>query len=895
LPSSSNFANILAAPEPTIFVTTIAAISVLHSRSTELGYNMADLFAPFACVLIDEGHYEPAHKWSQAIRSLRRPTLLLTGTPYRNDEKFFQIGREWRYRFSHHEAEEQRFLRVPQFETVATTQPTDFVNQVHQLSQQFSRNKESSRAIVRCKDAESVRAIVDAFQHIGVNDVVGVHERFPTGPGRLVRDVPGPDTEARYWVHQNKMIEGIDDPRFRILAFYNCLGNDRAVVQQIGRVLRNPRQDEHDMTALVISRGDRDVARIWGAYKRFDHQDEPNSVATVPDLVSRVLEAQPEAFYYDGAYRTRIDLDDPFAWEAFAFPLRTRVYRCHLEAIPPLRSLEEPVLDQWRELDRSLFTTQRPDQSTIIIPYITAENSPLLRTGIFIEPTFGYTVIRLVRDMLFLYDARGRTPKVVLDHFRPMSPDKLQSLFPQGPASLTSVSLLNTDIGRQAPRSRQLRASAIEELAPDLADYAYVCSIAEGYTEINARRCRRYVGLSKSRVSDYLATERDYATYSAWLDALDRQLAAAARGVTTFERYAQYAPVPADATPTHVLLDIDRWAFARTEGGVDAPLELEDTALAVEDGRTFTLVVGGEECDTTIDWDKDRSKYVVESPALRALRFIETDGDQRELLSAINDDQAIRVVPAARESLYSHGHFFRPVLPLQRQGAFRLLDVLHPVAELGQVGSEKGRAIVENDWAEDSVFGLISALNPASARKAPQPMASLFDDPELLLCTDLGTEICDFVALQGERVALMHAKAPTRATYCSASALHDVASQAIKNLPYLQPITETRPPISTWTRPWNPGGLFGQTHRLRVGNFESGTDMWARVRTVISDPNSQREVWLVIGRGLSKDTLIQEAGKRPPSPEAMQVFSLLQTTWGAVSQLGARLRVFCSP
>jgi hypothetical protein len=396
-------------------------------------------------------------------------------------------------------------------------------------------------------------------------------------------------------------------------------------------------------------------------------------------------------------------------------------------------------------------------------------------------------------------------------------------------------------------------------------------------------------------VTDYLAAERDYVTYTAWLEALDRQLTAGADSVTTFERYAQYAPVPADVTPKHVLLDIDRWAFARTEGGVITPLELEDTALAVQDGGSFTLVVGGEQCDAVIDWDDDRSKYIVKSPALRALRFIETDGDQRELLSAINEDQAIRIVPAARESLYSHGHFFHPVLPLQRQGAFKLLDVLHPVAELDQVGSEKGRAIVEDDWAQDSVFGLISALNPASARQAPQPMANLFDDPELLLCTDMGTEICDFIALQRERVALIHAKASTRATFCSASALHEVASQAIKNLPYLQPITETRPPVATWTRPWKAGGTHGETYRLRVGNFQNSADIWARIRSVISNPNSQREVWLVIGRGLSKEALTRETRKRPPSAEAMQVFSLLQTTWGAVSQLGARLRIFCSP
>jgi hypothetical protein len=64
---------------------------------------------------------------------------------------------------------------------------------------------------------------------------------------------------------------------------------------------------------------------------------------------------------------------------------------------------------------------------------------------------------------------------------------------------------------------------------------------------------------------------------------------------------------------------------------------------------------------------------------------------------------------------------------------------------------------------------------------------------------------------------------------------------------------------------------------------------------VIANPNAQREVWLVIGHSLSAQALKEEGRKRPPTAEAIQVYSLLQTTWGAVSQLGARLRVFCSP
>ena len=52
---------------------------------------------------------------------------------------------------------------------------------------------------------------------------------------------------------------------------------------------------------------------------------------------------------------------------------------------------------------------------------------------------------------------------------------------------------------------------------------------------------------------------------------------------------------------------------------------------------------------------------------------------------------------------------------------------------------------------------------------------------------------------------------------------------------------------------------------------------------------------MVLGNSLSKEALIKAGRKDDVSPEAIQVYALLQTTWAAVSQLGARFRVFCSP
>jgi superfamily II DNA or RNA helicase len=43
---------------------------------------------------------------------------------------------------------------------------------------------------------------------------------------------------VRYWLHQTKLLEGVDDPSFVAVAIYDVFGNARQLVQQIGRVLR---------------------------------------------------------------------------------------------------------------------------------------------------------------------------------------------------------------------------------------------------------------------------------------------------------------------------------------------------------------------------------------------------------------------------------------------------------------------------------------------------------------------------------------------------------------------------------------------------------------------------------------------------------------------------------
>src|SRR5439155_1552690 len=80
---------------------------------------------------------------------------------------------------------------------------------------------------------------------------------------------PEADDAPAIWVHQHKLLEGVDGPSFRALAFYGVLGSARALVQQIGRVIRNPGRDAAE-NALMIDHSDGYLADMWQRFLEYD-------------------------------------------------------------------------------------------------------------------------------------------------------------------------------------------------------------------------------------------------------------------------------------------------------------------------------------------------------------------------------------------------------------------------------------------------------------------------------------------------------------------------------------------------------------------------------------------------------------------------------------------------
>ncbi|WP_341927098.1 DEAD/DEAH box helicase family protein [Nocardioides psychrotolerans] len=898
LPVTKEIGTLKQVRQPTVFVATTAKILQIYGRSGGGADDMRDLFAQFDAVFVDECHYEPAPRWSEALRSIARPTVLLTATPYRNDHKYFVVDPESQYGYSYADAVDDGFLRTPEFVPFTGADTAVFATELVGLIHEKTESHPDTRVIVRCRKATDIRELVELLRSKPYGkSAIGIHESFTTDePAGLYRYVPNPDkTNDQIWVHQFKLVEGLDDPRFRILAFYDGLSNDRGTVQQIGRVLRNPRRSDTDDAAWVAHRPNFDVKEVWDNYKIFD-VSAGEGLATRQELVTQLIAAAPTSIYYDGRFRVPLSLETDNAWRHLKFPLAARIYRPGAQM--DLGQLANEIEAEWREEDREIQTRQYPSENAVILPFVSVANSPYLRTAAFLEARFGFTLLRHVGHHLFVFDTEGRTPES-LGTIPLEVPSRLSRLLAKD-SRLTTVSLDNTDLGRRAVRARTIRAAAIEDVAPGLADYAYVCSVAEGYPPASRDedRFRRYLGISRSRLRDSRDSPNTYASFVEWSDSIAKALDGRMAPAATFRRYADTSKVPDDKAPLHVLLDVVANDFDRPgDGETRQELDLHDYASEIHNG-SGTLRVERETLPFDLSWNSERGRYDFVCPALTKLNYREKSAPRRELVALINAEQRFRVVPASDEFFYANGHFAQPVRPDTAEDRFWLLDALTPVAALDTARSEKGKRRLGDDWEPGSVFNLIDELRKPQATEGPSAaMAEHFGKIDMLLCGDLNSEIADFIAVQPNRIAFIHAKAAD-GSQLAPSALHEVVSQATKNLLWLQPLNNEVPRAakSDWNRNWkltdDKTKVTQLVDRKRLGNFADGEAFWSHARSVIRDPNADREVWLVLGGTLSLSS-VRKAVQRP-TPELIQLYALLQSAWSATNQVGARMRVFCS-
>ncbi len=905
----------------------------------------------FDLVIVDESHYEPAFVWSQCIRSLGRPTLLFSATPYRNDFRYFDIDGRFTFNLSFREASERRLIRNVAVDTAPAGPGETFAQRVVRFADEVGASAmpdapAEARVIVRAESHDSLVRLREELGRLGQRCVLIHHKEKRGAPAALrfrnaMQAFDAPETrDVRIWLHQWKLLEGVDDSRFCGVAVMEPFSSSRAVIQQIGRVLRYHRRDR-DETARVIGDAEvgADLAVRFGRYldyeRRFD-EDPGDALRRETKFFQTLRDASPTVQYISGDFRDRFDLDGgQVSFADIQLPMRTFITRSNgTLTLDQLAAASAEAMGLEDRHDATVVTPEGDDPTNVrIVVYVAWTNSPLLTSKAMPTWTLGVMAIVQVGNRVFMLDTEGLVVDPEQLGLEPEGPETLQRLVPISTAGeawrVTVASAVSLDISDMGVRSVTARMRDFSVGFYDLSQgMQATTSVRASMRSPSGPSSTRHLSLQRATVSDTRAGYVALSDYAGWIGTLATRLDSAAAPSAAFGRFAQALPAPeaTRANPQNILFDFaeligedggvvpDGWDAGRTQALAHA-----DRCLDVDANGAFAIEVSGRRFDGEISYKvtgstRRRGKYVVDLPDLDAF-LVNRDKDdlkQKEkgqLLSGmLSRTQPFRVVPQDPALVYAQRFFYRPSLAIDvvaRDEPGGPLEAVQASPWLARVTSEKGTATSGIDeWVNGSVFGSVYAQFGFADRGRAHPghrdavravdpgLADLLDGFSIVICDDGGTETCDFLCIDeaGGRAVMIHAKVDD--TEMSLNSLQEVGRQAQASLGLITSLHPFPDRLPTWRKrvPIPDGYL---TRRLLKG--PSLEDALPAVREALRSARYTRDVWIFAGRILKRDTLVRRLQQDPPTPKVRQMIYYLASLQTSAARANVGMRIFCSP
>jgi hypothetical protein len=98
---------------------------------------------------------------------------------------------------------------------------------------------------------------------------------------------------------------------------------------------------------------------------------------------------------------------------------------------------------------------------------------------------------------------------------------------------------------------------------------------------------------------------------------------------------------------------------------------------------------------------------------------------------------------------------------------------------------------------------------------------------------------------------------------------------------------------SKWDGIWQVAPEFFVKPRIRCGPKKADA-FRTQLFDLLRKPTTTREVWLVLGKTISKRAVQKAITKASPAPALLQSFYLLSSTYSQCKSVGVDLKIFCS-
>ena len=868
---------------PKVFIMTIQLLTALYvgykenERDSDISANhpLERLKAIVSLVVFDEGHYEPSYLWSQVISYLNCRTVLLSATPYRNDYKYFKIKEEYtlslrlnkfqwdekyierriRNQISINDVEDEKgLLRSVSFQhyedvyeelperskstiDLSNLDPTNFVKLITSIYTYMTSNLglTQTKAIIKCSSFEVIEQIRQAFVDLDIQSFLCIHENYKTVKiadkssidSHISATVPDKNREDTtiYYVHQFKLLEGIDDNRFRFIFVYDEISNVRNIIQQIGRVIRKSDKFKNEV-AYFFDRRDHHHKAKWEQYLRII-SEENVQIVSKPLLDTTTTKSNKSYYYVDGDFRLSLD----YAIVNNQLNLMADVLiekRVNSYAINPEGFQIETFLDAYHrdsvKNDRDLMFPNGPDLifEKSLIYHLSDPNADLevlsscpkihsvyllIYRGLVpcesftdkfaFESSINIVVFVITLDnRLFSTNSISRFINQKKKIFEVVDKSHLRKLLMKSDdmeRKYKKLSLVNGNIGVSTLRSKVISAYSIEQTVPSFDDFSSIYTTVEAQWDSKFFRKHRYIGFKNGRVCDDQGKRVPLRHFLHWVNEINNGLSDGLDNTALLNRYASFSKRPSKSDnriPLNILIETDsingKYAKKTVDGSQEVFFEFDDicceiykeeliTKKSKKDSYFFWLSNSNDKAENRfkvyINFPSEESKtdkYILSSPTLvKAYPRIRELSKYNSIISQLNATQDFILVLNDLETVYFSNSYYKPSI---RKGKdfydnSNLKNSIIGVPDFKMITSEKGqykdKTIIE-EFETGSLFNLVASRGYVGEIELSNQIDIGF--PDYIICDDMGCEIADFILGYNnpKRVVMIHAKAENR-------------------------------------------------------------------------------------------------------------------------------------
>ncbi|MEH7245325.1 hypothetical protein V7114_00905, partial [Neobacillus niacini] len=479
--------------------------------------------------------------------------------------------------------------------------------------------------------------------------------------------------------------------------------------------------------------------------------------------------------------------------------------------------------------------------------------------------------------------------------------DRLQKLFDNN-TIFKELTINNGFISDNIKREK-LSSENMGAVSPTITDKYKFLTTVYGVSDGHDDKARgRYIGFSHSRVSDS-SNLFSLKEYISWTNYLSKKLKLATIKPAIFERYGSKADTPNVIEPLNILIDIEESLREKIYDVKNSSVLLEKLIFDIENWK-FNIDVNEKSYEIEVEFDDSKHNYKLKKVGNWHL-YIIIDDKKEDLITYLNKLQNLQILTKDCKSVYYKGDFYEIGI---KEDDNRLLDILveyktkKGIKKLNEKGKfykeKKDRLkITKPKWDYNSLFYLVSnyARNLDFKNKGSQEISHIIRGLDYLICTDLQSEIADFIGLdeQNKSVYFIHCKASTKKL--SASAFQDVCGQIIKNLDYVNPLSSRKPKdINNWDKDWDVDSYCVKTNRNIVNTRRTSPEkIWKKIKRISRDQDSNVYVWALLGNMFSMQEYLKEKQSGVnPKPEIIQIDYILMSTWAAVQNSNAKFKIY---